>query len=90
MSSHHAAMQHYHHHSQQSQTHLHSGAPHHESSLSHAAAVTAALIAFSRIYLYVHYPTDIIGGTLLGLLIGFVTVKISESEKMRQMFRKKP
>lgn len=55
-----------------------------------AAAVTAALIAFSRIYLYVHYPTDIIGGTLLGLLIGFVTVKISESEKMRQMFRKKP
>lgn len=55
-----------------------------------AATVTAALIAFSRIYLYVHYPTDIIGGTLLGLLIGFVTVKISESEKMRQLFRKKP
>lgn len=30
------------------------------------AFVLAALIAFSRLYLYVHYPTDVLGGILLG------------------------
>ena len=33
-----------------------------------AAFVMAALIAFSRMYLFVHYPTDILGGILLGVL----------------------
>ena len=30
------------------------------------AMVLAALIAFSRMYLYVHYPTDILGGIVIG------------------------
>lgn len=30
------------------------------------ALIMAALIAFSRLYLFVHYPTDILGGILLG------------------------
>ncbi|MFV0527401.1 MAG: phosphatase PAP2 family protein [Lachnospiraceae bacterium] len=30
--------------------------------------VPAILIAFSRLYLYVHYPTDILGGILVGIL----------------------
>ena len=34
------------------------------------AYVLASLIAFSRLYLYVHFPTDIIGGVVLGLLLG--------------------
>lgn len=34
------------------------------------AYVLASLIAFSRLYLYVHFPTDIIGGIVLGLLLG--------------------
>ncbi len=34
----------------------------------------AFLIAFSRMYLFVHFPTDILGGTVLGILIGFFTV----------------
>lgn len=33
-----------------------------------AALVLAALIAFSRLYLYVHYFTDVITGSLLGIL----------------------
>jgi undecaprenyl-diphosphatase len=31
-----------------------------------AGFITASLIAFSRLYLFVHYPTDILGGILLG------------------------
>lgn len=53
-----------------------------------AAAVAAALIAFSRLYLYVHYPTDVLGGLLLGLVIGFITLKIFDAEKIRKLFRK--
>ena len=34
------------------------------------ALVLAALIAFSRLYASVHYPTDVLAGALLGVLIG--------------------
>ncbi|MDR2047091.1 MAG: phosphatase PAP2 family protein [Clostridiales bacterium] len=34
------------------------------------ALVIAALVAFSRAYLYVHYPTDILAGIAVGALIG--------------------
>ena len=33
------------------------------------AFVLASLIAFSRLYLFRHYPTDIIGGIAIGILI---------------------
>ena len=36
-----------------------------------AALVLACLIAFSRMYLYVHYPTDVLGGVLVGILAGY-------------------
>lgn len=32
----------------------------------YAATILASLIAFSRMYLYVHYPTDILGGIVIG------------------------
>ena len=31
--------------------------------------IIASLIAFSRLYLYVHYPTDVLAGILLGLIV---------------------
>ena len=34
--------------------------------------VLATLIAFSRLYLGVHYPTDVLAGALLGSMIGLV------------------
>jgi undecaprenyl-diphosphatase len=37
------------------------------------AVPLAALIAFSRLYLTVHFPTDVIAGLLLGCAIGLFT-----------------
>ena len=37
----------------------------------------ALLIAFSRMYLYVHFPTDIIGGAMLGVGIAIMTVSLT-------------
>lgn len=33
-----------------------------------AALALAALIAFSRVFLFVHYPTDVLAGSLLGII----------------------
>ena len=41
----------------------------------------SCLLAFSRLYLYVHFPTDILGGILVGILsgaIGFNVLKTAE------------
>ena len=51
-----------------------------------AALVLAAFIAFSRMYLYVHYPTDILGGALLGILCGYLGCRIVQ--KTEQYKRK--
>lgn len=32
----------------------------------------AVLIAFSRLYLYVHFPSDVLGGAVLGVGIGLL------------------
>ena len=38
------------------------------------ALVLAVLVALSRLYLYVHYPTDVLVGMILGVLFGFFGV----------------
>lgn len=40
----------------------------------YAAIPLAALIAFSRMYLYVHFPSDILAGAALGIAIGALTL----------------
>ena len=36
------------------------------------ATLLAILIAFSRLYLYVHYPTDVVTSIILGTAFGFI------------------
>ena len=36
------------------------------------ATILAILIAFSRMYLYVHYPTDVIASVILGTIFGII------------------
>ncbi len=38
------------------------------------ALVIAVLVALSRLYLYVHYPTDVLAGAVLGTLFAFFGV----------------
>lgn len=38
------------------------------------ALFLAALIAFSRLYNYVHFPTDVFCGIILGIICAFVTM----------------
>jgi undecaprenyl-diphosphatase len=38
----------------------------------------AALMGFSRLYLYVHYPSDVLAGMVLGIFIGWVVVYIQK------------
>ena len=39
--------------------------------------ITASLIAISRVYLGLHYPSDIVGGALLGILFGYLIAEIT-------------
>lgn len=47
-----------------------------EKRLFRFAFVLAVLIAFSRLYLYVHYPTDILGGIVIGVISGYLAGRI--------------
>ena len=49
-----------------------------------AALVLAILIAFSRLYFYVHYPTDVLGGMAVGILsgaLGYFLVKTIDKRR---------
>ncbi len=46
-----------------------------EKRLGIAAFILAFLISFSRLYLYVHFPSDVICGAIFGSLVGFIMYK---------------
>lgn len=47
-----------------------------EKKLWKPALVIACLIAVSRLYLYVHYPTDVLGGVVFGVLAGYAGYRL--------------
>ncbi len=58
-----------------------------------AALVLAALIAFSRLYFTVHYPTDVLVGTITGALYGvaayfIVKALMNKVSKLNAIFNK--
>lgn len=46
--------------------------------------VFASLIAFSRLYLFVHYPSDILGGILLGVTCALLTIKLLNNVELKK------
>lgn len=48
----------------------------------------AALIAFSRLYLYVHYPTDVLAGVILGLVCSKIIIYIFSKIQSLKSFSK--
>lgn len=53
-----------------------------------AAYVLASVIAFSRLYLYVHYPSDVLAGVLIGILIARIVIKITEKIDKKNNYEK--
>lgn len=47
------------------------------------AMALAGLIAFSRLYLFVHYPTDVLAGAAIGAAIAFAAVKMQKALQKR-------
>ncbi|MEG0995074.1 MAG: phosphatase PAP2 family protein [Bacilli bacterium] len=52
------------------------------------AYILAGLIAFSRMYLFVHYPSDILGGIIIGIISGVLAIKIINSLKKGENYEK--
>lgn len=42
------------------------------------ALILAVLIAFSRLYLYVHYPSDVVASILLGSVFGLIGCRLAD------------
>ena len=51
----------------------------------------AAALAFSRLYLFVHFPSDILSGALIGAALGLAAVGLSRKlpDKIRRAYTKK-
>ena len=52
------------------------------------ATVLAILVAFSRLYLYLHYPTDVFASIILGSLFGVLGYALAQKCNLRNSFSK--
>ena len=51
---------------------------HYDKRIGIPSGIIASLIAFSRMYLYVHFPSDILGGAMLGNILGKTAIKLTK------------
>ena len=54
------------------------------------ATVLAVLVAFSRLYLYLHYPTDVIASIILGTLFGILGTYLAGKVNIDRLIEKLP
>lgn len=47
------------------------------------AVILSILIGFSRLYLYVHYPSDVLSGAVIGILLGMLSIYFYNMMKNR-------
>ena len=52
--------------------------------LAAAALLPAVLISFSRLYLYVHWPSDVLAGLVIGLAAGWTACRILTAWERRR------
>lgn len=55
----------------------------HYRKIGYVMYVWASLVAYSRIYMGVHYPGDVIVGAAVGMIVGFVIWKVYLKVKLR-------
>ena len=52
------------------------------------ATILAILVAFSRLYLYLHYPTDVLVSIVLGTIFGILGHYLAQKVNLDNLFRK--
>ncbi|MFQ5532979.1 MAG: phosphatase PAP2 family protein, partial [Candidatus Methylomirabilales bacterium] len=45
--------------------------------------LVAAIVGYSRVYTGVHYPTDVVGGVVIGLVCGLVFIRLAREAERR-------
>ncbi len=54
-----------------------------------ATYLLAGMIAFSRLYLFVHFPSDVLAGALLGCLVGIAAVRLVDLGEKKIVHKRK-
>lgn len=57
--------------------------------LTAVIGMAAVLMALSRLYAYVHYPSDVLAGMLVGLLAGFIAARAVDAFTKRRKHKYK-
>ena len=64
---------------------------HYSKALGIPALVIAALVGFSRLYLFVHFPTDVFAGAVIGVILAVVSCIVTDkiAAKIKKIKSKK-